>query len=72
MPYIISTTIDYIYHFCFQYMLNYPVISSLSERERGEKDEREREERKRRERERGKKRERERGERESGGKHAMN
>ena len=65
MPYIISTTIDYIYHLWFQYMLNYPIISSLSERERegGREGEREGE------REREGRGERERG---SGSKHAMN
>ena len=32
--YIISTTIDYMHQLCFLYMLNYPVIYSLAERER--------------------------------------
>ena len=36
MMYIISTTIDYMHQLCFLYMLNYPVIYSLSERERVE------------------------------------
>ena len=36
MLYIISTTIDYTHQLCFLYMLSYPVIYSLSERERVE------------------------------------
>ena len=37
MLYIFSTTIEYTHQLCLLYMLHYPVIYSLSERESGSK-----------------------------------